>query len=301
MNSGFLTLISTMLPILRICNRGLPKGRVSGIFQSQGIFNRYRVRGPLGSGSRGEKMRLYEIHHPAMDRSEGASSEVFGGRTVTVRPCGSAGAPAVYVCMYQESGEALLEACRSIGCPGFDLVTLSGLDWNADLSPWPLDRVTPGEEPFAGRADRTLSLLEDSAIPFAEDVLGRSSVRVTAGYSMAGLFSLHVPYVSDLFSSAASVSGSLWYPEFAEMAGARRFVRRPDAVYISVGDREHRVRNPLMASTEECARRLADLYSGMGIPTKFELNPGNHFRDAELRLAKGIAWVLGTVCREGSQ
>ncbi|SDB11638.1 hypothetical protein [Butyrivibrio sp. INlla16] len=28
------------------------------------------------------------------------------------------------------------------------------------------------------------------------------------------------------------------------------------------------------------------------IETTFEMNPGNHFKDADLRLAKGIAWIL---------
>lgn len=30
----------------------------------------------------------------------------------------------------------------------------------------------------------------------------------------------------------------------------------------------------------------------LGIETTFEMNPGNHFKDADLRLAKGIAWML---------
>ena len=29
-----------------------------------------------------------------------------------------------------------------------------------------------------------------------------------------------------------------------------------------------------------------------GVETLFELNPGNHFKDAALRTAKGIKWVL---------
>ena len=47
-----------------------------------------------------------------------------------------------------------------------------------------------------------------------------------------------------------------------------------------------------MKPVEENTRLLCNSYSEHGIQTTFELNPGNHFQDAELRLAKGIAWML---------
>ena len=37
---------------------------------------------------------------------------------------------------------------------------------------------------------------------------------------------------------------------------------------------------------------LTNEYKNKGIETTFEMNPGNHFKDADLRLAKGIAWIL---------
>ena len=37
---------------------------------------------------------------------------------------------------------------------------------------------------------------------------------------------------------------------------------------------------------------LVDRYTQLDIPTVFESNPGNHFRDVDLRMAKGIAWLL---------
>ncbi len=47
-----------------------------------------------------------------------------------------------------------------------------------------------------------------------------------------------------------------------------------------------------MKLVEENTRLLCKSYSAHGIKTAFELNPGNHFQDVELRLAKGIAWML---------
>lgn len=68
----------------------------------------------------------------AMDVSE----RVIGGRTVRVSACGADGAPTVYASMYEDVGDRVLEGCRGLGCPPFNLVSVSGLDWDSDLSPW---------------------------------------------------------------------------------------------------------------------------------------------------------------------
>ena len=40
-------------------------------------------------------------------------------------------------------------------------------------------------------------------------------------------------------------------------------------------------------------RDVVDLFEARGVPTVFEQNPGNHFKEPALRMAKGIAWALG--------
>jgi len=56
--------------------------------------------------------------------------------------------------------------------------------------------------------------------------------------------------------------------------------------------KESRTKNPVMRLVEENTRKLCDAYAAHGIATTFEMNPGNRFQDAALRLAKGIAWIL---------
>jgi hypothetical protein len=63
-------------------------------------------------------------------------------------------------------------------------------------------------------------------------------------------------------------------------------------VYFSLGDREARTRNALLSTGEDKTGKVYDQYKNKGIETTFEMNPGNHFKDADLRLAKGIAWIL---------
>ena len=52
------------------------------------------------------------------------------------------------------------------------------------------------------------------------------------------------------------------------------------------------VRNALLSTVEDKTGKVYDQYKNKGIETTFEMNPGNHFKDANLRLAKGIAWIL---------
>jgi hypothetical protein len=46
------------------------------------------------------------------------------------------------------------------------------------------------------------------------------------------------------------------------------------------------------STVEDKTGKVYDQYKNKGIETTFEMNPGNHFKDADLRLAKGIAWIL---------
>ena len=230
-------------------------------------------------------------------------SRVIGGRTVTVYSCGEKGVPAVYASMYQEAGDQVIRACADAGCQSFDLVSVSGLDWGRDLSPWPYEPVD-SDKRFEGGATEYLHYLEDEVLPYAEGIIGTSDRRVIAGYSMAGMFSLYLPHVSTMFRACASVSGSLWYPGFDHYLRDTPFARRPDAVYLSLGDRESRTRNPIMRRVEDATREALAVLQSQGVEAVFELNPGNHFRDHNARVAKALCWLLpkvGGQCARGGR
>lgn len=216
------------------------------------------------------------------------------GRTVTVVPAPVANAPVVYVPSVSDNAEALAAACHGLGAPGFSLVCVSGLDWDADLSPWPAENVFKGQPPFAGRAPEFLGWMEHRLIPTAEEQLPSpdTSHRIAAGYSLAGLFALWAPYHTDAFCSVVSASGSLWFPGFLAICERLPFVRKPRRAYLSLGKKESRSRNPLLretqGATEALARRLVD----EGVDATFVLNPGGHFDNPTGRLAAGIAWAL---------
>jgi hypothetical protein len=47
-----------------------------------------------------------------------------------------------------------------------------------------------------------------------------------------------------------------------------------------------------MRSVLEDTRQVAERFEQLGVVTRFELNPGNHFVDEDLRTARGIRWLL---------
>ena len=213
------------------------------------------------------------------------------GKTVSVWPGSQPGAPAVYLNAYGEEGGQVRAEMDKLGCPDCSLVAVSGLDWDKDLSPWPAPAVRRGEEPFAGGAAEYLAWMIGSLLPAARALLpGTPCWEGLAGYSMAGLFAVWALSRTDVFRRGASMSGSLWYPGIREYLMAHP--PRPDCLYFSLGSKENKTRNPLMAAVEENTRAIQAFCREQGITTTFQLNPGNHFRDTAARTAAGIAWML---------
>ena len=172
------------------------------------------------------------------------------------------------------------------------LAAFSITDWNRELSPWPAEPVF-GQVPFGAGAADTLQFILGSLIPALE---GRRGAAFPAcflgGYSLAGLFALWAGYQSSRFDGIAAVSPSVWFPGWMEHA--EKHVSQASWVYLSLGDKEEKARNPVMARVGDCIRRQAALLrddEGVTAST-LEWNAGNHFRDAALRTAKGFAWVL---------
>ena len=221
------------------------------------------------------------------------TSFVVEEKKVTVYPSLSANQPIIYLNTFGEEGESVRQSLHAAPCPDFTLVTVSGLDWNRDMAPWDCPPVFPGGEPCTGRADEYLRLLTCRIAPLAEaQSSGQPSWRGIAGYSLGGLFALYSLYQTDFFSRAASMSGSLWFPGFAEFIRTHEMKRRPDRLYFSLGDRESRTRNPLLRTVEERTREAEAFYRGQDVKTQLCFHPGGHGRNAAGRTAAGIRWLL---------
>lgn len=164
-------------------------------------------------------------------------------------------------------------------------------DWNRELSPWDAPPVF-GKENFGHGAAETLAFIGQELLPTLQRQydLPEDLPVVLGGYSLAGLFSLWSVYQTDRFAAVAAASPSVWFPGWLEYA--QREVIRTQHVYLSLGDREEKTKNAVMAQVGACIRALEQRLREKGADCVLEWNPGNHFRDAEKRTAAAFAWCV---------
>ena len=156
------------------------------------------------------------------------------------------------------------------------------VDWFQDLSPWPAPAVY-GDIPFGSGAPETLEkILKLTGEPGKRYVLG--------GYSMGGLFALWAACRTDAFSAVAAASPSVWFPGFMDYLSAGGI--HTGRVYLSLGDKEEKTRNPVMSAVGDRIREIHAWLQSQRVPCCLEWNEGNHFRDLEERMAKGFAWTM---------
>ena len=64
------------------------------------------------------------------------------------------------------------------------------------------------------------------------------------------------------------------------------------AVYLSLGNREEKTRNPVMSTVGDRMRAAYALLQGKNVSCTLEWNSGGHFQQPDRRTAKAFAWVL---------
>ncbi len=155
-------------------------------------------------------------------------------------------------------------------------------NWNDDLSPWKASAVFKTED-FCGGASKTL----ENIIALCAD---KNRKYYIGGYSLAGLFALWAACQTDIFSGVAAASPSVWFPGFIDYM--KTYKMKSQNVYLSLGDREEKTRNPVMAQIGNCIKEEYRCLLENGINCILEWNKGNHFKEADIRTAKAFAWIL---------
>ena len=217
-------------------------------------------------------------------------------RTIAGKSCFVYGDGSSDVLLIQPIGEHNLDSMDSevamieemSGGKDFSMVMFL-TDWNQDLPPWGAPAMR-GEELFGEGAPDTLTFIREHLIQ--EVSSGKEHEIYLGGYSLAGLFAMWATYQTNLFAGVAAASPSLWYPGWPAFAEKKQ-VRAPK-VYLSLGKKEEKTRHPVMQTVGENIRKQFDLArrSPKCEDVILEMNPGNHFQDADLRMAKGFAWLL---------
>lgn len=171
-------------------------------------------------------------------------------------------------------------------------------DWNGELSPWEMQINGIGD--FAGKADKMLNLIIKQGIPAIRDFIIRENASdkhdlqfMIGGYSLAGLFALWSMYQTDVFCGAACCSGSLWYPKFIEYARTHTLPKQ-SFIYLSLGTKEEKTGKTVFSEIGDATRELYAYYkqSEAVKETVLKWNPGNHFKDPDVRIDRGFAWLI---------
>ena len=179
-----------------------------------------------------------------------------------------------------------VEAIKELTHKPFSLVAFMINDWNQELTPWAAPPVF-GKVPFGSGAKDTLTFITSQLLPVVQE---KTAHVILGGYSLAGLYALWASYQTDRFEGIVAASPSVWFPKWIEYAKDNKPLAK--SIYLSLGDKEEKTKNPVMAQVGNAIRRQNELLKGQNVNTILEWNPGNHFIDSEKRTAKGFAWVM---------
>lgn len=174
----------------------------------------------------------------------------------------------------------------------FMLVAVRITDWNGELSPWQAPAVWRNQD-FAGLGEITLRDILDNILPevLVRYHLPEKTPIILGGYSLAGLFALWAAYQTNRFCGVAAVSPSVWFPGWMEYIADRTI--QTQRIYLSLGKKEEKAGNRQMAVVGDNLRQMYEWYQKQASPAQvtLEWNEGNHFREPELRTAKGFLWA----------
>ena len=206
----------------------------------------------------------------------------------------AARAPIVFYNAFANEADEIARALSEFSSVNLTLAAVSRLEWNSEMTPWPMPTLFKKEPPFEGGADEYLQTLTQEIAPAVLARTGDAAWLGIAGYSLGGLFALYSLYKTPMFTRVASVSGSLWYKGFREFALGSYLAGKPERAYLSIGDRESISKNEYLKTALDATRDIAAHFDRLGVGSKFELNPGNHYADEIGRTVKALTWLVGS-------
>lgn len=172
-----------------------------------------------------------------------------------------------------------------------NIVAISEMDWNNDMTPWKTPAVKEGE--FGGRASQFLDRLKGDIFFNLESSLQiRNPKRYLIGLSLAGLFSVWAGIMKPLFEGVASISGSFWYDGFAEW-----ILKQEDLncvrFHVSMGYKEQETKVKRFANIEEDTMKVVETLMLKGAEVAFEVTEGGHNSPVLPRIKKSVVSLLG--------
>lgn len=183
-------------------------------------------------------------------------------------------------------------------CPPFILVNIKPKKWNDDYTPWPSKGIAGNSEDFGGKADNYIETLLYKIKPYI-DTNYRTKAdykhNILIGYSLGGLLSIYALYRCEVFGRIGSLSGSLWYDKWIDYMSLNNPRNKDAKVYLSLGIKESKSRNPRMASVGRCTEKAFEMLQeqlSREANIKLDWNNGGHFTEINQRFIKAILWLV---------
>lgn len=174
-----------------------------------------------------------------------------------------------------------------------NIVLITEMDWNGDLTPWAAPGVFKKEKPFGGHSGDFLKGLLGEYFPSIEGALGlHKPDRYLVGVSLSGLFAVWTLFQTDSFKAVASISGSLWYDRFVDWSLTQTPVNTTAKVHLSLGNKERNSKNERIAEVENATVQIAELLAGYGCEVDFQIIEGTHFSPIVPRLELALNSIL---------
>ena len=82
----------------------------------------------------------------------------------------------------------------------------------------------------------------------------------------------------------------MWFPGWIEFE--QQHPIQTQHIYLSLGDKEERTKNAVMAVVGDNIRTLHSRLAEHSTDCTLEWNSGGHFKEADLRTARAFQWVM---------
>lgn len=163
-------------------------------------------------------------------------------------------------------------------------------DWSLELTPWHDPAISRKAE-VGLHADDTLEYVKGGLLPWLHQRYGELPC-IMGGYSLGALFSLWAACETNNITGVAAASPSVWIHGWLDYA--RKHQTNARQVYMSLGDKEEKVKNQAIAQVGGNIRQYYSMLLSQlgGDRTILEWNEGNHFHNEATRTARAFAWNL---------
>lgn len=184
-----------------------------------------------------------------------------------------------------EIREMLLAWIEAGKCQPFLITGFGPIVWDRDFAPWYVEGT--GGRIFAGKADETLDFMKNTLLPALQSLFSLNGEVYPVGYSLGGLTAFYA-HCRLGFTGCGSCSGSLWFPGWLEFLQKHQ---PSGKVYLSLGGKEEKTKDPLMCKVGTATQRSKELIARSAKVT-YVKEPGGHFREIPQRIARAILWLL---------